>query len=381
MPTKTSRIALSLGLIAGSELSKRPLFFGSYPITPASDILHELSKHKNFDLTTFQAEDEIAAVCSALGASYGGHIGVTSSSGPGICLKTESINLAVMTELPLVIIDAQRGGPSTGLPTKTEQGDLMLALYGRNSDSPIPIVSASTPGDSFHCAIEAVRIALEFMTPVFYLTDLYLIMGSEPWRIPNPEDLPEIKHNLVAADAAPDEDGFNAYTRDEKLARRWAVPGTPGYEHRIGGIEKHHITGNVNYDPDNHQKMVDTRAAKVDGIANFIPEQEVHGDPEGDLLVLAWGSTMGAVRAAVDQCRAEGVKASHAHVRYLNPFPRNLEAVMKRFKKVLVPELNMGQLSALVKSRYLIEVESLTKMKGKPFLVSELKEKIRELSA
>jgi 2-oxoglutarate ferredoxin oxidoreductase subunit alpha len=370
--------ALSLGLVAGSQLADLPIFFGTYPITPASEILHELSRHKNFGVKTLQAEDEIAAVCSAIGASYGGSIGVTASSGPGICLKLESIGLAAMTELPLIIVNAQRGGPSTGLPTKTEQGDLLQALFGRHGDSPIPIISAATPGDAFECSVEAVRLALKFMTPVFLMTDLYLIMGSEPWQIPDVDGLEKITHNRIPA--GEERGDFQLLRRDpETMARRWPVPGDPGFEHRIGGLEKHELSGNVNYDPDNHERMMLTRREKVDNIANFIPEQEVDGDEKGKLLVLGWGSTKGSIRAAVQQLRKEGLKISHAHVRYLNPFPKNLEAVLNNFETVLVPELNMGQLSMLIQAKYMRKVESMTKIKGKPFLVGELKAKIREL--
>ncbi|MCR9141785.1 MAG: 2-oxoacid:acceptor oxidoreductase subunit alpha [bacterium] len=375
----TGATSLSLGLVAGSQLADLPIFFGTYPITPASEILHELSRHKNFGVKTLQAEDEIAAVCSAIGASYGGSIGVTASSGPGICLKLESIGLAAMTELPLIIINAQRGGPSTGLPTKTEQGDLLQALYGRHGDSPIPVISASTPGDAFECSIEAVRIALKFMTPVFLMTDLYLIMGSEPWQIPDFDTIEKISHNRIPA--GEERGDFQLLQRNaETLARRWPVPGDPGFEHRIGGLEKHEETGNVNYDPDNHERMMLTRRKKVDNIANFIPDQEIDGEESGKLLVLGWGSTKGSIRAAVQQLRKqEGLKVSHAHVRYLNPFPKNLETLLNNFETVLVPELNMGQLSMLIQAKYMRKVESMTKIKGKPFLVGELKAKIREL--
>ncbi len=370
--------ALSLGFVAASQLAKLPLFFGSYPITPASDILHELSRHKNFGVKTFQAEDEIAAVCSAIGASYGGAIGITSSSGPGINLKHEAIGLAIITELPLIVINAQRGGPSTGLPTKTEQGDLLQVLFGRNSESPVVVVAPSTPGDSFECAVEATRLALKFMTPVFYLTDLYLIMGSEPWRIPEVKDLPDIEHTQIANGEQIED--FKVYRRDaESMARRWPIPGTPGFEHRIGGLEKDQLSGNVSYDPDNHWAMVQTRAKKIANIANFIPELEVDGDQSGKVLILGWGSTYGSIRAAVDQLRKDGVSVSHAHLRYLNPFPKNLEKILNNFETVLVPELNLGQLAFLLQGKFLRKIESMTKMTGKPFLVSELKEKVREL--
>ena len=371
--------ALSLGLVAGSRLADLPIFFGTYPITPASEILHELSRHKNFGVKTLQAEDEIAAVCSAIGASYGGSIGVTASSGPGICLKLEAIGLAGMIELPLVIINAQRGGPSTGLPTKTEQGDLLQAFFGRHGDSPMPIIAAATPGDAFECSIEAVRLALTFMTPVFYLTDLYLIMGSEPWRIPDVQDLPAISHTQIPP--GEERGDFQVFRRDaQTMARRWPVPGTPGFEHRIGGLEKDQLTGNVSYDPDNHEQMMLTRRKKVDNIANFIPEQRVDGDQSGKLLILGWGSTHGAIRAAVDQSRKAGIKVSHAHIRYLNPFPKNLGEILNNFETILIPELNMGQLSFLIQAKYLREVVSMTKVKGRPFLVSELKAKIQELA-
>lgn len=377
--------ALALGLIASGQLSGLDVFYGSYPITPASDILHELSRHKNFGVQTFQAEDEIAAVCSAIGASYGGALGVTASSGPGINLKTEAINLALITELPLIIIDAQRGGPSTGLPTKVEQTDLLLAMFGRNGESPIPIVAPATPGDCFEVALEAARIALQFMTPVFYMGDLFLIMGSEPWRVPDVEGLPTIQHNRIAAqDLAGtdvDPEGFEVYGRDpETLARMWPIPGTPGFEHRIGGLEKNSRTGAVSYDPDNHQQMINTRAEKIARIANFIPEQQIDGDPSGKLLVLSWGSTYGAIRAAVEETRAAGEKVSHAHLRYLNPFPKNLGQILEGFDTVLIPELNMGQLAHLIQAKYLRPVERLNKVKGRPFLVSEIREKIRELA-
>ncbi len=374
----TGNSALAIGLVSASKLANLPLMLGSYPITPASDILHELARYKHYGVKTFQAEDEIAAVAAAIGASYGGQIGVTTSSGPGIALKMEAINLAVMTELPLLVINVQRGGPSTGLPTKTEQADLLQVMFGRNGESPVPIVSCSTPSDAFDCAIEAIRIALQFMTPVFLLSDGYIANGSEPWKLPDASKLPQLSHPGVPAGMDPAD--YKVYKRDEKtLARLWPFPGMAGFEHRIGGLEKDALSGNVSYDPDNHEKMVHTRAAKIAGIANFIPNQEVYGDPEGDLLVLGWGSTHGAVRTAVEIARQEGKKVSHAHLRYLNPFPKDLGDVLKRFKTILVPELNLGQLAFLIQGRFCREVVSLSKVKGRPFLVRELTARINEI--
>ncbi|MCB1317613.1 MAG: 2-oxoacid:acceptor oxidoreductase subunit alpha, partial [Leptospiraceae bacterium] len=340
----TGSSAIAMGLAAVADRSGLPIMYGSYPITPASDILHELSRYKNYGIKTFQAEDEIAAVCAAIGASYGGVIGATASSGPGINLKLEAINLAVMTELPLIVINAQRAGPSTGLPTKNEQSDLLQTFFGRNGESPLVILSAITPGDCFHMTMEAARLAIQFMTPVFVLVDSYITMGSEPWRIPEVSQLPRFEIKQSNNGVSPD--SWQPYGRDdETLARLWAIPGSAGFEHRIGGLEKDSLTGNVSYDPDNHQHMVETRARKIAGIANFIPEQEVYGDSEGDLLVLGWGSTHGALRAAVAECRAEGIAVSHAQLRYLNPFPKNLGAILNRFKRILIPELNNGQLA------------------------------------
>ncbi len=375
-------MAIVLGLLCASEKSQLPLFYAGYPITPASDILHEIVKLRTFfNVKTFQAEDEIAAVASAIGASYGGSIGVTASSGPGILLKGESINLAVMTELPLVIIDAQRGGPSTGLPTKTEQTDLLLCLYGRSGESPIPVIAPSSPGDSFQVMIEAVRIALQFMTPIFVLTDLYLIMGSEPWLIPDLGKMDSISNHLFTSwENFKEGDKFNVYERDSQtLARRWVVPGTPKLYHRIGGLEKDAITGNVSYDPENHEKMVKLRAQKIETIANFIPQQEVYGDTDAKLLVLGWGSTFGAIREAVNLIRKKGHKVAHAHLRYLNPFPKNLETILKTYDKILIPELNMGQLSYHLRGKTGLAFEELHKIKGKPFLISEIENKILEL--
>ncbi|MFN0121271.1 MAG: 2-oxoacid:acceptor oxidoreductase subunit alpha [Blastocatellia bacterium] len=370
----TGNEATALGFITASQLAGRPLFYGSYPITPASDVLHELSKHKNFGVKTFQAEDEIAAIGAAIGAAFAGHIGLTGTSGPGVALKSEFIGLAVMTELPVVIIDVQRGGPSTGLPTKTEQADLLQAMYGRNSESPVAIVAPATPADCFRMAVEAVRIATKYMVPTFFLSDGYLGNGSEPWEIPAIDSLPEMKINFRT-----DQEGFFPYLRDEQtLARPWAIPGTPGLEHRIGGIEKQHITGNVNYDPDNHDFMVRLRAEKVQRIANDIPLLEVFGPSEGKVLVLGWGGTYGAITTAVEQLQERGASVSSAHLRYLNPFPRNLGEVLGRFETVIIPEINLGQLSLLVRAKFLVDAIGFNRVKGKPFKVSELVSKIKE---
>lgn len=371
----TGNEAVAWGLIAASVKSGLDIFLGSYPITPASDILHELSKHKNFRVKTFQAEDEIAGITSAIGASYGGAIGVTTTSGPGMALKGEAMGLAVMLELPLVICDIQRGGPSTGLPTKTEQADLLQAVYGRNSEAPIPVVAASTPADCFATAFEAVRIALKFMTPVIFLSDGYLANGAEPWLIPDVKSLPDISPKFRT-----DPSGFQPYSRDEKtLARPWAIPGTPGLEHRIGGLEKQHITGNVSYDPENHEFMVKMRQAKVDRIADDIPPAVVEGQEKGDLLVVGWGGTYGAIRTAVESKRKEGKSVSHLHLKYLNPFQSNLGQILYNFKNILVPEINLGQLSKMLRSKYLIPAVSLNKIQGLPFKASEIEKKIDEL--
>ncbi|MGE0882283.1 MAG: 2-oxoacid:acceptor oxidoreductase subunit alpha [Blastocatellales bacterium] len=370
----TGNEATAIGFIAAAQLTSRPLFYGSYPITPASDILHELSKHKNFGVKTFQAEDEIAAIGAAIGASFAGNIGLTGTSGPGVALKSEAIGLAVMTELPLVIIDVQRGGPSTGLPTKTEQADLLQAMFGRNSECPVGIVAPSTPADCFKMAIEAVRLATKYMVPVFYLSDGYIANGSEPWEIPTIDSLPDMKVQFRT-----EIEGFFPYLRDEKtLARPWAVPGTPGLEHRIGGIEKANITGNVNYDPENHQLMVNLRAEKIQRMQQDIPDIEIFGKPEGKVLVLGWGSTYGAITTAVEQLQEQGHSVSSAHLSYLSPFPKNLEDVLKGFDTVIIPELNMGQLAMLIRARFLIDAVSLPKVKGKPFKVSEVVNKIKE---
>ncbi len=370
----TGNEATALGFVTASQLAGRPLFYGSYPITPASDILHELAMHKNFGVKTFQAEDEIAAIGSAIGAAFTGHLGLTGTSGPGIALKSEFIGLAVMTELPIVIVDVQRGGPSTGLPTKTEQADLLQAMFGRNSECPVGIVAPATPGDCFHMAVEAFRLATKYMTPIMYLSDGYLGNGSEPWEIPAIADLPKIEIKFRT-----DPDGFYPYLRDERtLARPWAIPGTPGLEHRIGGIEKQHITGNVNYDPDNHDFMVRLRAEKVARMAQDIPLLEVFGEPAGKVLVLGWGSTYGSITTAVEQMQATGASVSSAHLRYLNPFPKNLGEVLNRFETVIIPELNLGQLALLVRAKFLVDAISFSKVKGKPFKITELVNKVKE---
>ncbi|MGQ9896703.1 MAG: 2-oxoacid:acceptor oxidoreductase subunit alpha [Acidobacteriota bacterium] len=364
----TGNEATALGFVAAAELIGRPLFYGSYPITPASDILHELSRLKHFAIKSFQAEDEIAAMGAAIGAAFAGHIGLTGTSGPGVCLKSEAIGLAVMTELPVVIINVQRGGPSTGLPTKTEQADLLQALYGRNGECPVAVVAPASPSDCFNMAVEAVRLAVTFMTPVFYLSDGYLANGAEPWKIPELSELPSLKLALRQ-----DPTGFFPYERQEQtLARPWAIPGTPGLEHRIGGLEKQHRTGNVSYDPANHDFMVRLRAEKIARIANFIPDVAVEGDPEGDLLVLGWGGTYGAIATATEELRRQGYRVSNAHLRYLNPFPRNLGDILKRFKRVAVAELNLGQLNLLIRSLFLVDSVSINKVAGKPFKISEL---------
>ncbi len=368
--------AVAYGLLAASQKSGLQLFLGSYPITPASDILHELSRYKNFGVKTFQAEDEIAAVTSAIGASYGGSLGVTTSSGPGIALKGEALGLAVMLEIPLVICNIQRGGPSTGLPTKTEQSDLLQAYYGRNGECPMPVIAAATPSDCFETVYEAVRISVQHMTPVMFLSDGYIANGAEPWRYPQSKDLPEIKVNFKAAPENP-EDTFHPYERDEKLVRPWAIPGTPNLEHRVGGLEKENITGNVSYDPANHELMVKLRQAKVDKIADYIPEQKLDIGPEkGKVLVLGWGSTYGAIKSAVTELLREGKLVSHAHLRYIRPFPKNLGAILKNFDHVLVPELNNGQLVRIIRDEFLIDAKGYHKIMGVPFTKHELLEEI-----
>ncbi|HWP35712.1 MAG TPA: 2-oxoacid:acceptor oxidoreductase subunit alpha [Thermodesulfobacteriota bacterium] len=367
--------ALALGLLAASHAAGLPLFLGAYPITPASDLLHQLAEYKHFGVTTFQAEDEIAAACAAIGAAYGGALAVCTTSGPGICLKAEAVALATAVELPLVVCDIQRAGPSTGMPTKPEQADLLQVLFGRHGDSVVPVVAASTPADCFDTVIEACRIALKYMVPVFFLSDGYLANGSEPWRLPCLADLPDLRPSFRT-----DPEGFLPYARDERtLARPWAVPGTPGLEHRIGGLEHEHLTGNVSYDPANHELMVRLRAEKVARIADEIPDVEVVGEPSGRLLVLGWGSTRGAITGAVERVRAQGLPVSRAHLRYLNPFPKNLGEVLARFETVLVPEMNLGQLAFLLRARYLRDVVSYTKVQGRPFTRQELVDRILEL--
>ncbi len=371
--------ALAWGLMTAAQLSNKELFYGSYPITPASDILHELCKYKNFGVCTVQAEDEIAAVCAAIGAAYGGSMAVTSSSGPGIALKAEAMGLAVMIELPLLVIDVQRGGPSTGLPTKTEQADLMQLFYGRNGEAPLPILAASSPGDCFHTAIEAWRIATKFMVPVVILSDGYIANGAEPWLIPNLDELDQIKveHPQAAKDGQP----FLPYARNELLARPWAIPGTPGLMHRVGGLEKQDGTGNVSYDAENHQRMMHIRAQKVANVASILPPQPVIGPQQGELLVLSWGGTYGACHTAVQQAIEAGVSVAHCHLRHLNPFPSDLGDILSRYRTVLIPELNLGQLRTLIRAKYLVDAIGFNKVMGKPFGVGELLEKIQELTA
>lgn len=375
----TGNVAATYGLIAASVKSGLPLFLGSYPITPASDILHELSKYKNFGIRTFQAEDEIAAIGSAIGAAFGGNLAITTSSGPGIALKTEAIGLATMLELPLVICNIQRGGPSTGLPTKTEQADLLQAMYGRNGECPVVIIAAQSPADCFDAAYEACRIALEHMIPVFYLSDGYIANGSEPWKFPQTADLREIKTSFAKPEDKTD-GKFLPYSRDEKLARPWAIPGTKGLEHRIGGLEKQNITGNISYDPENHEFMVKLRAERVERVADFIPEQKIDNGPEqGDVLILGWGGTYGSLKTATRDLLAEGLNVAHAHLRYMNPMPKNIEKVLRSYKKVLVPELNNGQLVRIIRDKFLIDAQPLNKIQGQPFTTVEIKNKVREM--
>lgn len=370
----TGNEATALGMVASAELAKLPGFLGSYPITPASDILHELSKKKKFNFRTFQAEDEIAGICTAIGAAYGGSLAFTNTSGPGMALKQEAIGLAVMVELPLVIVNVQRGGPSTGLPTKTEQADLFQAALGRNGEAPLPVIAAQSPVDCFHMTIEASRLALKYMTPVILLTDGYLGNGSEPWRIPDEKDLPDISVPFHT-----DPESFKPYSRDEHLSRPWAIPGTPGLEHRVGGLEKAHIHGNVSYDPANHDFMIHMRANKIKGIQNDIPEQDVYGAPDADLAVVGWGGTYGAIRAVVEKLQAEGRSVSHVHVKYLYPFPKNLGEVLRKFKTILVPEINLGQLAYMLRSEYLLEPRTYNKVQGLPFKPSDIEAAIREI--
>lgn len=371
--------ALSYGLIAAAEKSGLSLFLGSYPITPASDILHELSRYKTFGVRTFQAEDEIAAITTAIGAAYGGSIGVTTTSGPGMALKAEAMGLAVMLEIPLIICNIQRGGPSTGLPTKTEQSDLLQAYYGRNGECPMPVIASSTPSDCFDVAYEAVRIAVHHMTPVILLSDGYIANGAEPWRFPSPKDLKPIEvHFKKGLDET--EEKFLPYKRDEKLVRPWAIPGVPGLEHRIGGLEKQDITGNINYEPENHQHMVKIRQAKIDKIADHIPLQRIDsGEEKGKLLILGWGSTYGAIKSAANELQQQGYSVSHAHIRYLRPFPKNLGDIIKNFDKVLVPEINNGQLIKIIRDQYFVDAIPYNKIMGVPITKTELVQVIRKM--
>lgn len=371
--------AVAYGLIAASQKSGLPLFLGSYPITPASDILHDLSRYKNFGVRTFQAEDEIAAIASAIGASYGGALGVTTTSGPGLALKAEAMGLAVMLEIPLVICNVQRGGPSTGLPTKTEQSDLLQAYYGRNGECPMPVIAASTPADCFEAVFEAARISVQHMTPVIFLSDGYIANGAEPWKFPQSKDLPEIKVSFKKGlDAG--EEKYLPYKRDERLVRPWAIPGTAGLEHRIGGIEKQEGTGNVSYDPENHQYMVKTRQAKVDKIADYIPEQKLDSGPDkGKILVLGWGSTYGAIKSAVAEMQGRGYAVSHAHLRYIRPFPKNLGDIIKNFETVLIPEINNGQLIKIIRDVYFVDAKGYNKIMGVPITKTELVTKLEEM--
>jgi len=371
--------ALTYGLIAASQKSGLPIFLGSYPITPASDILHELSRYKAFGVRTFQAEDEIAGITSAIGAAYGGSLGVTTTSGPGMALKAEAMGLAVMLEIPLLICDIQRGGPSTGLPTKTEQSDLLQAYYGRNGECPMPVISASTPSDCFDAVYEAVRIAVQHMTPVIFLSDGYIANGAEPWKFPSSADLPPIEVKFKT-ELGVDEEKFQPYLRDEKLVRPWAIPGTPGLEHRIGGLEKQNVTGNVSYDPENHQLMVKIREEKVARIADHIPPQRLDSGPAtGDLLVLGWGSTYGSIKSAVSELQKEGYAVSHAHLRHLRPFPANLGELLRSFKQVLIPEINNGQLIKIIRDQYFVDAKGYHKIMGIPITKTELVLKLREM--
>lgn len=370
--------ALTLGLVAASQKSGLPLFLGAYPITPASDILHELAKYKNFGIRTYQAEDEIAAICSAIGAAFGGSLAVTTTSGPGMALKIEAMGLAVMLEIPLLICNIQRGGPSTGLPTKTEQADLMQALYGRNGECPMPVIAANSPADCFYVALEAARIAIQHMTPVILLSDGYIANGAEPWRFPSSEDLAEIK--VEFAKPMENNEKFMPYARDEKLARPWAIPGTKGLEHRIGGLEKQNITGNISYEPENHEFMVKLREEKVELIANYIPLQELDSGPvKGELLVLGWGGTYGSIKAAVRELQEEGYKVAHAHLRHLKPFPKNLGELLNNYDKVMVPEINNGQLVKVIRDKFMIPAIPFNKIQGLPIMKSELVQSIKTL--
>jgi len=371
--------ALAYGLIAAADKSGLPLFLGSYPITPASDILHELSRYKNFGVKTFQAEDEIAAIASSIGASYGGAIGVTTTSGPGVALKTEAMGLAVMLEIPLVVVNIQRGGPSTGLPTKTEQSDLLQAYYGRNGECPMPVIASSTPSDCFDVAYEATRIAIQHMTPVMLLSDGYIANGAEPWKFPQSADLKPIEVHFKTK-LNDNEEKFLPYLRDEKLVRPWVIPGTAGMEHRIGGLEKQDVTGNISYDAENHQHMVKIRQSKVDRIADYIPKQELDsGADKGKVLVLGWGSTYGSIKSACSELQKEGHAVSHAHIRYLRPFPSNLGEIISRFEKVLVPEINNGQLVKIIRDQFMVDAKGYNKIKGTPITKGELVDTIRKM--
>ncbi len=370
--------ALALGFVAAARKANLKLFQGSYPITPASEILHELSALRNFDVITFQAEDEIAGITTAIGAAFGGALAITTTSGPGLSLKTEAMGLAVMAELPLVIVDVQRAGPSTGMPTKTEQGDLLQAMFGRNGEAPIPVIAAKSPADCFYAAYEASRIALKYMTPVIVLSEGYIAQGSEPWRIPEPVELQTIETNFASEEDKKD-GKFYPYVRNELNVRPWAVPGIAGFEHRIGGLEKKHITGDVSSEPTNHEFMVKLRDQKIQNIANDIPLQDVFGEQEGDVLVLGWGGTFGAIRDAVIRLIEKGYKVSHAQLFYLNPMPKNLGEILKRFKRILIPELNLGQLAFIIRSRFLVDVEQLNKIQGLPFRSSEIENKVLKM--
>ena len=376
----TGNLALAWGIVAASQQFQRPLFLGAYPITPASDVLHEVSRHRNFNVKTFQAEDEIAAASATIGAAFAGHLAVTISSGPGFILRQGALGLAIMVGLPLVAIDVQRSGPSTGSPTKTEQGDLLTALFGRHSQAPVPLLAPKSPGDCFHTVLEAYEIAIKYMTPVVILSEGYLANSAEPWSIPDVATLPRTEVQY-ASSADLDEDGqFQPYRRNpETLARPWAIPGTPGLEHRIGGLTKEDISGNVVYGPDNHQRMIDLRAQKVEGIADHIPLIEVDGPDQGELLVVGWGGTFGPITAAVEEARAQGHPVSQIHIRHLNPFPSNLGDVLGRFKRVLCPELNEGQLAMLLRARYLIDIRTFSKISGQPFKVAEIRDRIEAI--
>ncbi|MGD2101592.1 MAG: 2-oxoacid:acceptor oxidoreductase subunit alpha, partial [Acidimicrobiia bacterium] len=372
--------ALAWGLIAAAQKANLPLFYGTYPITPASDVLHELSRRKNFGVRTFQAEDEIAGVGSAIGAAFAGNLAVTGSSGPGIALKSEAISLCFMLELPMIVVNVQRGGPSTGLPTKPEQSDLLFSLYGRHGESPIPVLAIASPSEAFTMAIEAARIAITYMTPVILLSDNYVANGSEPWLLPDVDEIPPIEAEFATQPNGPD-GTFLPYMRNvDTFARPWAVPGTPGLEHRVGGLEKEAISGNVSYDPANHQLMTDTRGWKVANIANDIPQLEVDGDTDADVLVLGWGSTFGSIRAAARRARLDGAEVATAHLRHLNPLPNNLGDVLRSYDAILIPELNTGQLLKLIRSEYLIDAVGLNKVAGEPFKVNEIADKITEMA-